>query len=113
MLLSVRGFVGHAQTPTDRIIHVDEMLNCPRLIRYVRPAYPKEAQRRHIQGTVKLRAMIGASGELRNIRVLEGDPWLVPAALRAVKKWRYSICRLHGTVLEPITSLDVAFNLSQ
>jgi TonB family protein len=109
----VYAFDGHCQPPTDGTIHVNELLNCPRLIHYVRPNYPKEAKRRHIQGTVKLRAIVGASGELRNIEVLEGDPMLVPAALRAVKEWRYSICRLHGTVVEPIDSIDVPFNLSQ
>ena len=113
MFLSVYGFDGLGQPPTVRTIHVDETLNCPRLIHYVRPAYPKEAKRRHIQGTVKLRAIVGASGKLRNTEVLEGDPMLVPAALRAVKEWRYSTCRLHGTVVEPIASIDVPFTLTQ
>ena len=88
-------------------------LNCSRLIHYVRPTYPKEAKRRHIQGTVKLRAVSSATGELRNLEVLDGDPILVPAALRAVKKWRYSACRLNGTAVEPVIAIDVPFTLSQ
>jgi outer membrane biosynthesis protein TonB len=57
--------------------------------------------------------VIGTTGELRNIEVLEGNPILLPAALRALKKWRYSVCKLNGTAIEPITAIDVPFNLSQ
>jgi TonB family protein len=91
---------------------VAEVLNCSRLVHYVRPAYPKDAKRRHIQGTVKLRAVIGESGEIRN-RVLEGDPVLVPAAQRAVKRWRYAPCWLNGKAVELVTAIDVPFSLSQ
>jgi TonB family protein len=73
------------------------------MIRYVRPMYPKEAKRRHIQGIVKLRAVVSVRGELRNIEVLEGDPIFVPAALRAAKKCRFSPCLLNGDPVEPIT----------
>ena len=83
------------------------------MIRYVRPMYPKEAKRRHIQGIVKLRAVVSVRGELRNIEVLEGDPMFVPAALRAAKKWRFGPCLLNGDPVEPITSIDVPFTLTQ
>jgi TonB family protein len=83
------------------------------MIRYVRPMYPKEAKRRHIQGIVKLRAVVSVRGELRNIEVLEGDPIFVPAALRAAKKWRFSPCLLNGDPVEPITEIVVPFTLTQ
>lgn len=94
-------------------IHVSSILNCSQLIHYLHPTYPKEAERRRTQGTVRLRAVSSATGELRDIEVLQGDPILVPAALRAVKKWRYSVCRLNGTVVEPVIAIDVSFNLGQ
>jgi len=89
------------------------MLNYARFIHYVRPVYPKDAKRRHIRGTVKLRAVISVRGELRNIEVLKGDPMLVPAAQRAVKKWRYAPCLLNGKAVEPVISIEVPFTLSQ
>jgi len=57
--------------------------------------------------------VISVRGELRNIEVLEGDPMLVPAAQRAVKKWRYAPCLLHGKAIEPVISIEVPFTLSQ
>ena len=89
-----------------------ETLNCARLIHYVRPVYPKHAKRRRIQGTVKLRAVISAKGELLNIEVLSGDPMLVPAAQRAVKQWRYAPCTVNGEAVEVVIAINVPFTLS-
>jgi len=81
-------------------MHVGSTFNCSKMISYVRPVYPKEAKRRHIQGVVKLRAVVTVKGERRNIGVLEGDPVFVPAALRAAKKCRFSPCLLDGDPIE-------------
>ena len=80
---------------------------------YVRPIYPKEAKRRHISGVVRLRAVVTAKGDLRDIEVLQGDPILVTAALRAVKQWRYVPTLLNGQAIEVKTQIDVPFNLNQ
>lgn len=87
--------------------------NCGRLIRYVRPVYPEEAKRQHIQGIVKLRVVISVKGEPRNIDVREGDPVFVPAALRAVKQWRFTPCLLNGDAIEVVTEVEVPFTLAQ
>jgi protein TonB len=92
---------------------VGSVLGCSRMVRYARPIYPKEAKRQHIQGKVKLRAVITVTGELRNIEVLEGDPVFVPAALRAVKRWRYAPCLLYGDAVELKTYIEVPFTLTQ
>jgi protein TonB len=83
------------------------------MVRYARPIYPKEAKRQHIQGKVKLRAVITVTGELRNIEVLEGDGVFVAAALRAVKKWRYAPCLLNGDAIEVKTNIEIPFTLTQ
>jgi len=61
---------------------------------------------------VKLRAAIGETGELRDIKVLEGDPALLPAAQRAVGKWRYTPCLLNGHAIEAVIWIEVPFTLS-
>jgi hypothetical protein len=38
--------------------------------------------------------------------VREGDPVFVPAALRAVKQWRFSPCLLNGDAVELLTNPD-------
>jgi protein TonB len=92
---------------------VGDTLNCNKLIHYVRPLYPKRAKKMHIQGIVEVRAVITKVGNLRNIEVLKGDPLLVPAALTAVKNWRYTPCLLNSEAVDVITILDISFNLSQ
>jgi periplasmic protein TonB len=95
-----------------RII-VGDTLNCNKLVHYVRPLYPKEAKGMHIQGIVEVRVVITKAGNLGNIEVLKGDPLLVPAALAAVKNWRYTPCLLNSQAVDVVAVLDISFNLNQ
>jgi periplasmic protein TonB len=87
--------------------------DCAKLVHYVRPIYPKEAKKMRVQGTVRVRVLITKAGKLTNIELLKGDPLLVPAALTAVKKWRYTPCSLNGVAVDVATVLDIGFNLNQ
>jgi TonB family protein len=78
-----------------------------------RPAYPPLAKQAHIQGTVKLDAIIGKDGNVLNLSVISGHPLLVPTALEAVKQWVYQPTLLNGNPVEVETEIDVNFTLSQ
>ena len=93
-------------------IRVGSTLNCTKLVKYVRPVYPREAKRKRIQGIVRFRVVITKTGELRNFELLQGDP-LLPAALSAAKQWRYTPCLFNGEAVEVKTVLDLSFNLSR
>lgn len=99
--------------PENPRIRVNETLNCLKLVHYVRPIYPKEAKRKRIQGTVRFQAAIAKTGEIRNLRLIDGNPLFVAPALTAVKQWRYAPCTLNSEQVEVITEIDVGFNLSQ
>ena len=43
---------------------------------------------------------------------MSGHPLLVPAALAAVKQWRYKPTLLNGEAVEVLTNIDVNFTLS-
>jgi TonB family protein len=76
--------------------------------------YPKEAKTAHIEGVVKVQFIITKTGEVAELQVLSGDPVLVPAAIEAVKKWRFAPCRVDGS--EPVeikTESLVSFTLNQ
>ncbi len=83
-----------------------------RLARQVRPQYPPLARQARIQGTVKLSAVISKDGTIQKLEVLSGHPLLVPAALAAVKQWRYRPTLLNGEAVEVLTNIDVNFILS-
>lgn len=99
--------------PEPQKITVGDTLSCNHPVHQVRPVYPAEAKRRHIEGTVILRVVITKTGEIRDVEVLKGDPLLIRPALSVVKTWRYSPCIINSEAVELRTSLDINFNLSQ
>ena len=82
------------------------------LIRQVTPVYPSLARQARIQGTVLLEAVIAKNGSIENLRVLSGHPMLSPAAIEAVKQWRYRPYSLNGEPVEVETQITVNFTLS-
>ena len=55
----------------------------------VSPAYPALARRMNITGTVKVLVVVTASGNLKDTKVVGGNPLLVNAAMDALKKWKF------------------------
>jgi TonB family protein len=76
------------------------------------PEYPALARQARLQGIVKLRVTIGPDGHVNNIVLRSGHPLLVPAAVEAVKTWRYDPAVLKGQPsLE--ADVDVPFTIPQ
>lgn len=82
------------------------------LIYRPQPVYPPIAHQGRIQGAVVLRAIISKSGTIENLQTLSGHPLLVPAAVEAVKQWRYRPYVLNGEPVEVETQITVNFILS-
>jgi protein TonB len=81
------------------------------LIRKVQPAYPALARSARVQGIVVLQAMISKQGTIENLRILTGHPMLAPAAIEAVRQWRYRPYILNGEPVEVETQITVNFAL--
>lgn len=62
---------------------------------------------------MKLRIVVSKTGQVGNLDLVSGNPALVPAAIAAVKQWRFAPCRLNGDPIEVKTEIVVAFNLNQ
>jgi len=62
---------------------------------------------------VKIQALIGRDGIIRNLQVVSGPPLLIAAAVAAVQQWRYKPTLLNAEPVEVITEIDVTFTLSQ
>lgn len=91
--------------------HRTEELQLGKLASYVEPVYPARALAREIEGTVRLRAFIGRSGEVQSVRLLSGPKALAPAATRAIREWRYDQTLLDGRAIESQTDVSVFFRL--
>jgi len=61
---------------------------------------------------VILRAIVSKTGEIQNLQVVSGHPLLIPAAVDAVKQWRYRPFLLNGEPVEVETEVTVTFQLA-
>ena len=81
------------------------------LIRSVPPVYPPIARSARIQGTVVLEARISSTGDVEELKAISGHPLLVPAAIDAVKQWKYTPYTVNGEPVEVMTTIQVNFSL--
>jgi periplasmic protein TonB len=82
------------------------------LIQRIEPPYPTLARAARVQGDVVLSAVIDSNGHITNLLLVSGHPMLVPAAIAAVKQWRYKPYLLNGQPVEVETTITVIFTLS-
>ena len=80
---------------------------------YVPPDYPQEAKDKHIEGNVVLKVTIDKNGDVANAEVVSGEALLAPAAIEAVKKWKYRPFVLNGAPLAMETQVTVNFSLKK
>jgi TonB family protein len=81
------------------------------LVRKVAPVYPPLARQARIQGTVVLRIVIDKEGAVRDPRIVSGHPMLSPAAIEAVKQWRYGRYTSDDKPVEVETIVRVNFKM--
>lgn len=78
----------------------------------VAPTYPPLARQARIQGTVILDIIINQAGDVKDLKLVSGHPMLAPAAIEAVKQWKYRPYEENGEPLEIQTTVQVNFTLS-
>lgn len=99
-------------TPKARMA-VSEGVQDALLIRRIMPAYPPLARQTGIQGAVVLHAVISKDGSIESVHVLSGHPLLIPAALHAVRQWRYRPTYLNRQPIEVETQITINFVLGR
>ena len=97
--------------PTVQRVRVSQGVIDGLLINRIEPTYPPLAQQARIQGVVVLTAIIGKDGSVQRLQVVSGHPLLAPAAIAAVKQWRYKPFVLNGAPLEVETTITVTFHV--
>ncbi len=82
-----------------------------KLISHGEPFYPAEARRRGIEGSVELRARVGRTGEVIGVTPLRGPSLLFPAAVNAIREWRYEPTYVNGDPAETLADVTIVFRL--
>jgi TonB family protein len=88
-------------------------LRIGQVVSRIDPIYPEDAERQRIEGTVKLHAIIGTDGSVRGLEGVSGPPLLVPAAVSAVRQWRYQPTLLSYQPIETAQDVTIVFRLSR
>jgi protein TonB len=81
------------------------------LIHRVEPLYPMIAKQAGMQGTVVVRALISRTGNVEQPQVVSGPAMLGPAAVDAIRQWKYRPYILNGEPIEVETQITVNFIL--
>ncbi len=107
---STPGDASHPAVP--QRVRVSQGVMASFLVTKVPPEYPPDATDQHIQGVVLLRVIIDRQGNVSNIQLISGHPKLAPAAIEAVKQWKYRPYLLNGAPVEIETQVQVNFTLA-
>ena len=101
------------QEPSQEPLGVSSETQRSYLIKKVAPVYPPLARQARIQGTVIIRVVISQSGNIASAHLISGHAMLAPAAIEAVRQWKYQPCTLNGQAVEVETNIQVTFTLRE
>jgi protein TonB len=65
----------------------------------------------NVQGSVVLKAVIGADGTIENLHVLSGPAILAVAAQQAVREWHFKPVLQNGQPVETMAKIVVNFSI--
>ncbi len=76
----------------------------------VDPVYPPAAKVYKLSGTVVVEVVITAMGDVKSTKLVSGHPVLAPAALAAVKQWKFNPPTLAGGISKAVGTVEVKFD---
>src|SRR5947209_6784709 len=100
-----------AQADGMRRIRVGGNVQSSNLVTKITPIYPPEAKAARVQGKVRLNVLISEEGRVLDVVLIDGEPVLAEAAIKAVRDWVYRPTLLNGEPIEVLTQVDVNFTL--
>lgn len=103
---------GPAEPDRPGVVRVSQGVMAGLLVSKVAPDYPADAKQARIQGTVVMRIIVDKEGNVANLQLISGHPILAPAAIDAVKQWKYRPYLLNGMPVEIETQVTVNFTLA-
>jgi TonB family protein len=84
-----------------------------KLLFSVSPVYPSLARSQHVGGSVKIDALIDATGRVTSMTVLSGPTLLHQAAMDALHQWKYQPATLDGKPVPMHLTITIQFRLQQ
>ena len=96
--------------PFDGGAHVNRFETTPDMTKYKSPKMPKELKKTGIEGTMRLRLVVGRDGKTRSIELVEGiHDELDRNALEASKKWRFDPGEVQNKPVDGIVTMSLIY----
>jgi TonB family protein len=96
----------------NRIFKPSEVSSKARILSRPEPQYTEEARKNQVSGTVVLRAVFSASGQVTNIRTVSGLPnGLTERAMAAARQIRFAPATKDGRPVSQYIQIEYNFNL--
>ena len=78
------------------------------LVTLVQPDYPPLAKAARIHGIIHASVVIDETGSVKSLTLISGHPMLAPAALEAIRKWKYKPFQVDGKTTSVQTEVQVS-----
>ena len=82
-----------------------------KLISSTPPQYPVLAKTQHIEGNVRVDALVDESGKVSLMKVVSGPTLLQQAAMDAIRQWKYQPATLDGKAVPMHLTVTLQFRL--
>lgn len=83
-----------------------------RLISSMPPLYPALAKNQHIEGAVRVDALVDENGRVSSMKVVSGPTLLQQAAMDAIRQWKYQAATLDGKAVPMHLTVTLQFKLN-
>lgn len=88
-------------------------MKAPRIISLVEPVYPRRLRRARVEGDVVINAVIDTQGNIVDAHAVSGNDLLIPAAMDALRRWKYEPTVLDGQVFPVLLTVTISFRLDK
>jgi TonB family protein len=103
---------GGGETDYSRVFKQSEVTRKPVITLKPEPGFTEEARRNNVEGFVRLRAVLGSTGEVRNISVIKGLPdGLTEQAIAAARRIRFRPAEKDGRAVSQWVTLEYNFHI--
>jgi len=101
-----------SNSPLQGRVRISQGVSIGLLLKKVSPHYPDDARQARIQGQVVVQVLIDKNGDVEKATLVSGHPSLAPAALEAVKQWKYKPYLLNNQPMAVETQVVINFSLA-
>jgi TonB family protein len=98
-----------APEPGAEVTHESARLQAGELVSFVWPRYPRPGDRYGSSETVKVRTTIGEFGQVLDVKHVSGSTSLLPAAMSAIRLWRYKPTLLNRRPVQAQLDVTIEF----